>query len=280
MTVYVDLVFLCNAVLDYLLLAMSARICRAPLPWLRLMAAACMGGAYAVLCLLPPFVFMGGIVVKALASAVIILIAFGIGRNTLRLYGLFLFGGFAAAGFLILLSRLLGAPILVSCGGVYYPFSFGALMLIAGAFYLVVTLVLSGISAHSGGEIVPLEIRLGDAVISVTSLRDTGNTLTDPMTNQPVVVLDFCAAGRLLPLSDELLTSPPDAMRWLVSRFPAYRFRLIPYRAVGTACGLLLAVQCGVRIGNGAEEKRYVAFSPSSVSDGGGYMALIGGSAA
>ena len=56
----------------------------------------------------------------------------------------------------------------------------------------------------------------------------------------------------------------------------ALRFRLIPYRAVGTRAGLLLAARCEVMERSGRARRALAAFSPTPVSDGGNYQALTG----
>ena len=49
--------------------------------------------------------------------------------------------------------------------------------------------------------------------------------------------------------------------------------------AVGVSGGMLLAMRCdALRIGKRTVRGGVVAFSPTPVSDGGGYTALIGGS--
>ena len=55
------------------------------------------------------------------------------------------------------------------------------------------------------------------------------------------------------------------------------RFRLLPYRSVGVENGILLAVKIDLLMLNGKQtEVKLVALSPTEVSDGGGYRALVG----
>ena len=55
------------------------------------------------------------------------------------------------------------------------------------------------------------------------------------------------------------------------------RLRLLPYRAVGVECGMLLAVRMDrVMVGKRELKGLLVALSPTPVSDGGGYQALMG----
>ena len=53
---------------------------------------------------------------------------------------------------------------------------------------------------------------------------------------------------------------------------------MLPYRSVGVSNGILLAMRVEqVRIGKKEQKNMLVALSPTPVSDGGGYHALIGG---
>ena len=55
------------------------------------------------------------------------------------------------------------------------------------------------------------------------------------------------------------------------------RFRLLPYRSVGVDRGLLLALRVDRAVFDGVERgPLLVALSPTPVSDGGGYRALVG----
>ena len=55
------------------------------------------------------------------------------------------------------------------------------------------------------------------------------------------------------------------------------RFRLLPYQSVGVECGLLLAVRLDMaRVGEREYRGVLAALSPTRLSDGGAYSALVG----
>ncbi|MEG0598222.1 MAG: sigma-E processing peptidase SpoIIGA, partial [Oscillospiraceae bacterium] len=55
------------------------------------------------------------------------------------------------------------------------------------------------------------------------------------------------------------------------------RFCLLPYQAIGVSCGMLLCVWADTaKIGEKDCKHLLVGLSPTPVSDGGGYQALIG----
>jgi len=120
---------------------------------------------------------------------------------------------------------------------------------------------------------IPVELRFGDTRVKLTALVDTGNTLRDPVTGLPVLVLDGKTSCSLTGLSDRQLRSPLEVMR----QPPIPGLRLIPYRAVGVAGGLLLGLRLQtVRIG-GRRCSLMVAFAPELFCESGEFQALAGG---
>ncbi len=110
---------------------------------------------------------------------------------------------------------------------------------------------------------------------------DTGNTLTDPASGRPVIVAEGERAAPLFPREHRPeptdLRDPTAALTRLGTGAWRSRFRLLPYRSVGVDRGLLLAVRAdGLELEGRARGPVLVALSPTPVSDGGGYQALIG----
>lgn len=271
MTVYGDVVFAVNAVPDFLLLLLGARLCGYPVRRWRAAVAAAVGGLYAVAVVLPVPPFFRSGWCQALCFLAMAACAYGVRRRAIRPALLTLLCGAAFAGVAYALTQTLSAEFVTLRGRVYYPASARMLLALAGAFYFAAGLIAAGAARHGGRELLPLRIACGERAVSVTALYDTGNTLRDPVSGQPVIVL--CAAR-----SRELLGDAPgaDASEW-VALHPSCRARLVPYRAVGTAGGLLAAVPCRVSIGKHKEKNALVALSPTPLSDGGAYEALIGG---
>ena len=118
--------------------------------------------------------------------------------------------------------------------------------------------------------------------MKLLALRDTGNTLQDPLTGRPVVVVEGEKLRPLLPelprLDRQSLAHPVELLRDLEGTAGDLRLQLLPYRAVGVECGLLLALRVDqANCGGGEVRDCLTALSPTPLSDGGGYSALIGG---
>ena len=81
-----------------------------------------------------------------------------------------------------------------------------------------------------------------------------------------------------LVLSDDGSTDDSmQVMERMAREVPQLHPRLIPYKTASTEQGMLLALRPEWMQVDGKEEKMLVAFSPVTVSDGGGYQALLGG---
>ena len=275
MTVYLDAVFALNFAVNYLLLRGSARLGAAAVRRRRLVLGALVGALYAVAVWLPPFGWLRLVPCKLLCAGAMLIAAFGLRRSTLRLAAVF------------------GALTLVLCGAVYgvallqngtvryresalfYPVSFFTLLLTAAAVSLACRLLLPRLT-HAPDSLVPVTLQRSGRAVRLTALRDSGNTLCDPISGAPVLTVYWQAARRLLPdglaLTKEDLAVPAALALRLREESP----RLIPYRAVGVASGLLLALPCEITIGTKTSHG-LVAFSPTPVSDGGAYDALTGG---
>lgn len=278
MVVYLDRVFLLNLLLDYLLLLAAAQLSGRTLHRLRLLACAAGGGAYAVLTFLPGCGFLRTPLCQLAVGSIIALCAYG-GRGRPALLFLLLSGGLA--GFVLALGLWAGSPTgllgRVYRGEVSWPLLLGAAL----GFYVLLRLLLGQGARHGGGELLKITISVCGRKQTVTALHDTGNTLRDPVSGRPALVLERRAAAELWPPEvAEVLASPlppEEKMARLHRQGASVTFTLLPFRSVGTAAGLLLAARSDYIEVNGRRYPRTpVALSEHPVSDGGGYHALWG----
>ncbi len=278
MVVYLDRVFLLNLLLDYLLLLAAAQLSGRTLHRLRLLACAAGGGAYAVLTFLPGCGFLRTPLCQLAVGSIIALCAYG-GRGRPALLFLLLSGGLA--GFVLALGLWAGSPTgllgRVYRGEVSWPLLLGAAL----GFYVLLRLLLRQGARHGGGELLKITISVCGRKQTVTALHDTGNTLRDPVSGRPALVLERNAAEELWPPEVAAVLASPlppeEKMARLHRQGAAVTFSLLPFRSVGTPAGLLLAARSDYIEINGRRYPRTpVALSEHPVSDGGGYHALWG----
>lgn len=253
MRVYLDLVMLLNFLVDLLLLMGTNRLAGFPSEGRRLLSAAALGGVYSGACMLHDFRFLGNTLWRIVSLAGMACIAFGWNRSALKRCGVF-----------VLLSMALGG-IAMGFGKGNIP----ALMLAAGGVWLLCRIAFGD---HVGGrEYVPVSITYGQKSVSLIALLDSGNTLRDPITGESVLVISGDAAEKLTGLTQKQLLSPLENL----GSVPG--LRLIPYRAVGCAGGMLLAKRFeNVKIGT-RQQSALVAFAAEGLGSGQMYQALAGG---
>ena len=281
--IYVDTLFLLNALVDYLLLLAAARLAGEPLRRLRFLAGAALGGLYAAALFLPGLAFLAHPLCRLAAAALMLVTAYGGSRRLLRQGLLFLALTCAFGGGVVAIGLLGNRGLTLGNGVFYSPLDLKTVLLSAAGCYGALTLVFRRIGRHTaaGGELVSARLTLGERAVTFPALVDTGNTLADPVSGRPTMVAEGEAAAGLFPPDHRPeradLLDPAGGLARLGTGEWRRRLRLLPYRAVGVDRGLLLAVRAdGLELDGVARGPVLVALSPTPVSDGGGYRALIG----
>ncbi len=280
--VYLDSLIILNTIMDYLLLLASARLAGEPLRRGRMGLGAALGGAYAGAAVLPGLGFLRRPLWQLVCAAVMVLVGLGASRRLLRQIIIFFALAFAFGGGIFALSLLKGQGIasgaLVGAG-----LELRVVLLSGAVCYAVLTAALSRVANHAGtrGALVRVGLTLLGRKVWLNALRDTGNTLTDPLTGRAVMVAQADRLHELFPPGAcpeaKQLMDPARSMAQLEQGVLRGRLRLLPYRAVGVSCGMLLAVRVDSAVLEGEEKGSVlVALSPTPVSDGGPYCALVG----
>ena len=255
MQIYADLVAFLNFLVDFLLILGTNRLAGFPPCWGRSAAAAVMGGVYGGMCLVPGFMFLGNLLWRAISLILISVIAFGWNRSALQRGGIF-----------VLLSMSLGG-IAVGMG------HSSVAMLLLSAVLMCLLCAVSFRGSAGQREYIPVTLRWGDREMSIIALKDTGNTLHDPLTGEQVLVAGADVCMKLLGLSEHQIKHPVETL----SSGTIPGLRLIPYHAVGQSGSMLLAVRFAeARIGNRTAQP-LVAFAPEQIARGEMYQMLTGG---
>lgn len=249
MNLYVLTVGGLNFAVNFLLLAGANRICGYPVDGKRSIAGALLSGIYAGWCLLPGFRFLGNGMWHTVFLLLISMISFGMDKDALRRVVVYLLLNLILTG--VTLDQKSAAVSLLGAVG-------------------LVVICLIGVSGRGGG-FVPVELSYGGKTLRLTALRDTGNTLTDPISGSPVLIVGSEIAGQLAGLTKSQLRNPVES----IAAIPG--LRLIPYRTVGNGGALLLGMRLkGMRIGKW-KGNGLVAFAPERLCEEGRYQALTGG---
>ena len=274
--IYVDILFLLNLAVNYLILLATAKIAAVYINRLKILLAAALGGAYAVAAAIMTHSPMQSVWFKIGAAVLMLLVCFGRERGLFRITLIF-FAVSAAFGGIVLAVSLLGG------GGVHealVPVSLKVLLPSFALSYAATALLFKKLGRRRPGGFAKIVIVHAGKRTELTSLIDTGNSLTDPIGGGKVLIAE---ADALAPLFGSkvlnILRSDMSSAEMLEKLSGCdIAFRLIPYSAVGLRKGLLLAFKPDRVTVNGKTEKgMLVAISPTRLSEGGLYSAIVGG---
>ena len=254
MRVYADVVMVLNFLVDFLLLLGTDRLAGHPPSPGRTALAAGLGAVYSGACLMPGFSFLAGWGWRMVFLGLMAGIAFGWNRSALRRGLVFLVLSMALGGVALGVGDLDQVGLVLAAAGLWLLCRFG-LKRVGEQTYVPVTL------AYQGKR------------VKLLALRDTGNTLHDPLTGEQVLVAGADVAAELLGLTQAQLLHPVETL----ARGAVPGLRLVPYRAVGQPGGMLLALRFpGAVIGKNQEDP-LVAFAPQELGRGEAYRMLTGG---
>lgn len=237
-----------------------------------------MGGLYAVGIFILPLLQNTGY--KILIGFLIMLLAYGKSQRLLRQFLIFLALSCAFAGGILAISLQGGQSLSLQGGVLYSPMDFKMVLLSASACYVVLSILFKNFAQHSklSGELVSIKIQYQEKNLTFTALVDTGNTLQDPITGTPVLVVEGEVLAPFFPrdFKEQDLQNPTTVLHHYKQEPISQRLRLLPYQAVGVQ-GLLLVIKVdSIQVNDTVAQTQLIALSPSSISDGGNYKGLIG----
>lgn len=249
---YIDVIWLDNIVMNFLLLYAVRKMAKNPAPMWRLWCSACLGALYAVLVLLPGFQFLASIGFKLALSALMLVTGYRFAdlRDFFKLLGFFYGATFLFGGAAFGLYYFTGSGM-VPDGGVFIVRNFPVRLLLYSAVLLIMLcrwlwpVLLFKIDRSS--LVYKVELEFDGKCFLIDALLDTGNALSDPVSKSPVMLVDFNSMKSVMPeelhslckaRSDTDFSALAGALsgtKW------AKRFRLIPYKTVGSSDGLIVA---------------------------------------
>lgn len=243
-----------NFMVDFLLLLGTNRVSGFPYGIKSGIPAALVGAVYSGACFLPGFHFLGNTLWRLVSLALMGMIAFGRNGSAVRRTVVF-----------ILLSMALGGMATGFGRG-----DFGTLVLSATGVWFLCHM---GFGANPGQEYVSISISHGEKHLNLIALRDTGNTLRDPITGESVLILGVDAGTALTGLTAQQISHPVETAA------SQSGYRLIPYHAVGQPSGMLLMKRYTDVTMDGRRKSVLVAFAPDKIGRLDTYQALTGGMA-
>jgi stage II sporulation protein GA (sporulation sigma-E factor processing peptidase) len=267
--VYLDILILENIVINYFILLVTSKFSKNKTSNLRLFLGALAGAIYVALIICFPKIEASyNMWAKVFLSMLMIAISFSFEKviGFFRTLAIFYVSTFIFAGATYAFMSLNQKGSFVK-SGILYNFQESKWT------SLVLSVILAGIIIRIFMEIlqykyvkekllINLKIAFESQSIDLAALIDTGNSLHDPLTNMPVIVVEYGAIKEILPLEIREIfeTSKDDDLESLSaimtnSRWIS-RFRLIPFSSLGKANGMLIGFKPDyIKIGEDKDKK-------------------------
>ncbi len=294
MEIYLDVLILENLVINYLILYVTSKFCRYRTSTLRLFSGAIIGALYVGIIIIEPDIkVFYTTLAKILLSFFIIAVTFSPRKimtfvKTLVIFYIstFIFAG-ASLAFLFFNDQggFVKNGIVYVFGQSKWSLMFFSLVTVC----IIIKIFMEVIQSKFTREnlLIPVKIAFDNRKIGFPALVDTGNSLKDPLTNNPVMVVEFKALEELLPIEikDIFKNSKEDDLSCVTTTISTSkwfsRFRLIPFSSLGKENGMLIGFKPDfIEIGE-EEEKRdvknvIVGIYNRSLSRNEKYKALLG----
>jgi len=258
MVFYLDLIFILNFVIDYFILLATKKFLHLSTKIWRLGISAAVGAVYTILFFLPAMTFFHTFVTKIVISVFMVLIAFGFIHliQFIQTLAVFYFVSFLTGGGVFALQYFFQMEHDV-INGVYVSRSsspFMVLFFILAAFagiWLFSNRTYRSLHRKNDQQqqIVNLEIYIDEKSYPCKGLIDTGNRLYDPISRNPVIILEAKAAD-FIPSIFEKAYKEGEFRLELFDRFsrqvdPLWlsRIHIIPYRTITKEKQFILAIR-------------------------------------
>lgn len=194
MVIYVDVLFIVNFFITYLLLLLTKALVKSSAKTVRLLISSVLGGLYSLVILLDDLSVLISIFGKLSVSILLVLITFGFKRfgTFIKAVALFYFSN------MLFLGVILGTQLIfnsksaaVNNGSVYFDISAPVLLLSAFLAYVVSIAVIKIYNKTLGRqEIYKLKIFKDSDCHTMLAFFDSGNKLTEPFSGYPVIIVD------------------------------------------------------------------------------------------
>jgi stage II sporulation protein GA (sporulation sigma-E factor processing peptidase) len=253
MILYLDVVLFINLVMNFLILWFVGMVLNLKKSLWKIGAGAAIGCLFLLSVVSPMFAFFESVLSKIIISFLMIFISFSPMkiRDFIKISGFFYLisfmvggGAFALFYFFDLRETIFNSILLLNHISIPWWILLVSSIVLFLFFKYLWPLIYHILMKDT--LIVPIKIELGDKTLETNALIDTGNDLHDPISNYPVIIIEFEEIKSFFsPALQKILKESTDENLEDVAKFIsntdwAVRLRLIPFESIGRIKGLML----------------------------------------
>lgn len=291
MVIYMDMLFLENFILDFIILYVTGLISKNKIKFLKLIFGSALGAIYVVMYYFIKINVYSNIIIKLLLSIIMIYISF-VPTNFKEMLKLtvffyltsFVFGGAALSVIYMLNSRRITIQNGILIGNYTIRTIFIGVVIACIVTIIAFKFVKAKFSKND--LFCNIIIKINNKQIKTKAMLDTGNFLKDPITNIPVVVVEYTVLYDMVP--KEILDNIEDILGGDLEKIPENikneymsKLKVIPFSSLGKQNGMLLGLKAdGLIVANEEEvkniDKVIIGIYNKKLSKKGDYSALLG----
>ena len=242
MTVYLDIVFVENLLMNYIILFATGFIQKMQMKQLRLIISSAFGGGYAIISYLNIIPIYSNIFMKILLSIIMIYIAFN-PQNVKKLCKtilLFYLTSFVMGGCALALLYMISPESIAFKDGVLvgtYPMKITIVAGLVGFCIIQIAFQINKRQLKKKDMICNLEISINKQKSEVKAYLDSGNTLREPLTKKPVIVVEKNKIKNFTDIDLEKIIGGDEP------NTENLKLKIIPFNSIGKQNGMLIGVK-------------------------------------
>lgn len=291
MTVYIDIIFIENLIINYIILYATGIISKSKIKHTRLIIASIIGATYSIIYYILKIQIYSNFLLKIILSAIMIYIAYNsknfktLGKKLILFYLVsFVFAG-AALGIIYMVNS---QNVTIQNGVLVGSYTIKTILIgIIVAFIIIIigfNIVRTRISRKD--LICNIDIKINGKSIKTKAMIDTGNFLKEPITNIPVAVVEHTLLYDVIPKEilnnmDKILGGDLEILPEHIQKEYVSKLKVIPFSSLGKQNGMLLGIKADKLIvqnedGNKIIDKVIIGIYNKSLTKRGEYRALVG----
>ena len=268
MTIYLDIIFLENFILNFIILCAVGVVIKEKIRYLKLMIASFVGAIYVIIYYLINFQSKWNLIFKIILSVVMVYISFMpksfrefIKQITFFYLVSFVFGG-ASLGVIYMVNA---GKISIRNGIIVGNYTLKTIFIGVILAFTIITVAFKFVKNRISKKdlFCNIKIIINQSKINVKAVIDTGNFLKEPITNIPVIVVEKDILKNFVPreilenieniLGGDLKNIPENIQNEYMSKL-----KVIPFSSLGKQNGMLLGIKADGVVVEIDNEEKYV----------------------
>ena len=290
-TIYLDIIFLENIIMNSIILYATAIILKVQLKIQRVIISSSVGSIYAIITYVTEMPIYTSVVSKVILAVIMVYIAYN-PQNFKKMWkevAIFYLTSFVFGGVTLYLIYYIKPQEVFLKNGVFVGnYVLKVIMLGAIVAFITIKISLKIIKTRITHKDMYCQIRfkLNEKVVETKAMIDTGNLVKEPITNTPVIIVESTLLEGVLPIQilnnlENILCGDLSQISEEIQEKYILKLKCIPFSSLGKQNGMLLGIR-GDEIQVETEDDKKISNNviigiyDKSLTKRGEYRALIG----